>query len=414
VNVEIVAVGTELLLGQLVNTNATEIAGRLAEAGLDHFRQTVVGDNLDRMVATLGEAVARSDAVIVTGGIGPTQDDITREAMCRVAGVEMAYSDEYAARLTEWWERRGRPMPSTNLRQAEYPEGAELIDNAKGTAPGLRMRIGDTWVFALPGVPAEMLPMLSESVLPFLCEHSEEGTLVSRVVRTWGESESRIAEILGDVFEATENPTVAFLASAGEIKIRLTAWAPSEHEAAVLLDPIQEEVRRRLGRLVFAVGGDPIEAIVLGMAGDRDWGVATAESATGGMVAARLTSVPGASDVFRGSIVAYSTEAKSALLGVPAALMTEHGVVSEATAIAMASGVCERLGTEVGVAVTGAAGPAPQEQRAGTMIIAVQTPEDAAARMLRMPGDRERVRTYTTTAALQMLRLAIAGDWWRG
>jgi nicotinamide-nucleotide amidase len=412
--VEIVAVGTELLLGQLVNSNATEIAARLAEAGLDHYRQTVVGDNLERMTATLQEAVGRSDAVIVTGGIGPTQDDITREAICAVAGVEMAFSDDYAARLTEWWERRGRPMPTTNLRQAEYPTGAEMIPNAKGTAPGLRLRIGDTWVFALPGVPQEMLPMLSDSVLPFLCGHTDGGTLLSRVVRTWGESESRVSELLGDLFEGAENPSVAFLASAGEIKVRLTARARDEERAAELLDPLEAEVRQRLGRLVFAVGGDPIEAIVLRMAVERDWGLATAESATGGMVAARFTSVPGSSGSFRGSIVAYSAEAKATLLGVPQSLMEEHGVVSEETALAMAAGACERLGAEVGVAITGAAGPADHEARPGTMVVAVRTPEDARARLLRMPGDRERVRTYTTTAALQMTRLAMAGEWWRG
>lgn len=413
--VEIVAVGTELLLGQLVNSNATEIAMRLAEAGLGHYRQTVVGDNLERMTAALREAVERSDAVIVTGGIGPTQDDITREAMCAVAGVEMRFSEEYATRLREWWERRGRPMPDTNLRQAEYPEGAEFVPNAKGTAPGLRLRVGSTWVFALPGVPQEMLPMLEESVLPFLGGHTEGGTLVSRVVRTWGESESRIAELLGDLFDASANPSVAFLASAGEIKVRLTAWARTNEEAAGLLDPLEAEVRRRMGRLVFAVGGDPVEAIVLRMVGERGWGLATAESATGGLVAARFTAVPGASEVFRGSIVAYSVPAKHSLLGVPEPVMREHGVVSEETALAMAAGACRRLEAEVGVAVTGAAGPAALDGvRPGTMIVAVQTPEDARARVLRMPGDRERVRTYATTAALHGVRLAVAGEWWRG
>lgn len=256
--------------------------------------------------------------------------------------------------------------------------------------------------------------MLSDSVLPFLCGHTDGGTLLSRVVRTWGESESRVSELLGDLFEGAENPSVAFLASAGEIKVRLTARARDEERAAELLDPLEAEVRQRLGRLVFAVGGDPIEAIVLRMAVERDWGLATAESATGGMVAARFTSVPGSSGSFRGSIVAYSAEAKATLLGVPQSLMEEHGVVSEETALAMAAGACERLGAEVGVAITGAAGPADHEARPGTMVVAVRTPEDARARLLRMPGDRERVRTYTTTAALQMTRLAMAGEWWRG
>ncbi|MFH1329192.1 MAG: molybdopterin-binding protein, partial [Actinomycetota bacterium] len=226
-NVEVVAVGTELLLGQIVNGNAAEIGRRLAEAGLDHYHQVVVGDNLGRVVAALTQAVGRSDAVIVTGGVGPTQDDLTREALCAAAGVGMAYSEEMAAHLRDLWaRRRGREMPPSNLRQAEYPQGAVFLPNARGTAPGLRLRIGGAWVFALPGVPQEMLPMLEEQVIPFLvAEAGGGGVLVSRLIRCWGESESGIAERLDDLYEASTNPTVAFLASAGEIKVRLTARA---------------------------------------------------------------------------------------------------------------------------------------------------------------------------------------------
>jgi nicotinamide-nucleotide amidase len=413
--VEVLAVGTELLLGQIVNSNAAEIGRRLAEAGLDHYRQGVVGDNLERIADAIASAADRADAVVITGGIGPTPDDLTREAICAVAGVDMAFDEEYAAHLRRWWERRGREMPASNLRQAEYPRGAEFIENRKGTAPGLRMDIGEARVFALPGVPQEMLPMLEEHVIPFLLRESGAGAtvLVSRVIRTWGESESRVAEILADLFESAHNPTMAFLASSGEIKVRLTARAPDEDAAAALLDPVQAEVERRLGSKVFAVGGEPIEAIVLRLAAERGWSVGTAESATGGMVAARFTSVPGSSAVFAGSVVAYSADLKAALLGVPGGVMADHGVVSAETAEAMAEGAAARLGVDVAVAVTGSAGPEAQERPAGTMVVAVRTPEDVRSIELKMPGDRERVRTYTTTAALQLTRLAITGEWWR-
>ena len=411
--VEILSVGTELLLGQIVNSNAADIGSRLALAGLDHYHQAVVGDNLDRVAAAIRHAVERSDAVIITGGIGPTQDDITRESICAAAGVEMEFSNAYAERLRSWWARRDRPMPETNLRQAEVPAGADLIDNPKGTAPGLRLRIGRAWVFALPGVPQEMLPMVDGSVIPFLLEASDRAgaAIESVVLRTYGESESRIAEILDDLFESS-NPTMAFLASAAEIMVRLTARAATAEAARDLIVPFEQEVRERLGRLVFASGMEPVESMVLAAAGEHGWTIGTAESATGGLVAARLTAIPGASATYRGSIIAYSTELKHELLDVGGAMVQDLGVVSEQTAIAMAQGGAVRLGVDVCVAVTGSAGPDPQELAVGTMIVAVRTPDAVKAKTLRLPGDRERVRTYATTAALQMLRLALAGEWW--
>ena len=413
-NVEILAVGTELLLGQIVNGNAADIGQRLAEAGLDHFRQVVVGDNLDRVTAAIREAAGRADALILTGGIGPTQDDLTREALRDAAGVPMDFSEEYAERLRVWWERRGREMPATNLRQAEYPRGAEMIPNAKGTAPGLRLRIGGCWVFALPGVPQEMLAMVDEHVVPFLVAEAGEGAgvIVSHVLRTWGESESRIAELVGDLYEAHTNPTLAFLASGGEIKLRLTARAPTPAGAGALIAPVESEIRRRLGRLVFGSGSDTIDRIVLGLCAERGWTIATAESATGGLVSAALTAVSGSSAVVRGGVVAYTAEVKVGVLGVDRGVLDRSGVVSEETALAMAVGARRALGADVAVAITGSAGPDALEQPAGTMVFAVETPEAARVRTLRFPGDRERVRTYATTAALHLVRLGVTGEWW--
>jgi nicotinamide-nucleotide amidase len=304
-------------------------------------------------------------------------------------------------------------MPASNLRQAEYPLGAVFLPNSRGTAPGLRLKVGGAWVIALPGVPQEMLPMLEEQVIPFLVAAAGGGgVLLSRLIRCWGESESGIAERLADLYESSTNPTVAFLASAGEIKVRLTARGATPEQAAALLDPMEAEVRRRLDRWVFAVGDETIERIVLRLCRERGWSLGTAESATGGLVAERLTSVPGASAVFVGAVVAYTPALKTALLGVPPEVMEEEGVVSEMTALAMARGGAARLGADVVVAVTGSAGPDPGGAPVGTMVVAVRTPEGEWARTLRMPGDRERARTLTSTAALQAVRRALAGEGW--
>ncbi len=413
--VEVVAVGTELLLGQIVNSNAAEIGQRLAAVGLDHYHQVVVGDNLDRAAAAIAQAVDRADAVIVTGGIGPTQDDVTREAICAATGRAMEFSDEYADRLRAWWAARGREMPETNLRQAEHPAGAELLPNPKGTAPGLRLEVDDAVVFAVPGVPAEMIPMVEDHILPFLVARlgGGEGVVHSRLLRSWGESESRVAQLLGDLFEDSANPTLAFLASAGEIKVRLTARAATVAAAEALIAPVEAEVRARLGPRVFGADDQTIERVLLDALTERGWTFGTAESATAGLVAARIGSVPGASAVYRGSVIAYHPDLKRGILDVPAGIIEERGVVSEEVALAMAAGGARALGADVVVAVTGSAGPDPLEQRAGTMIFAVRTPEDARARALHLPGDRERVRTYAATTALHLARLAVAGEWWR-
>lgn len=412
--VEVLTVGTELLLGQIVNSNASDIGRRLAEAGLDHYHQTVVGDNLERISSAIKLAVSRADALVITGGIGPTQDDLTREALCIAAGLPMAFDEEYADRLREQWEARGRTMPDSNLRQAEYPEGAVTLPNPRGSAPGLRIRIGGAEVFAVPGVPAEMRPMVDDYVTPTLREASGEGrgVVVSRVIRTWGESEARVGELLGDLYASSVNPTVAFLASDGEIKVRLTAKAATEEGARTLIDPAEQEVRSTLGSRVFGADGETIESVIFGQLTDRAWTIATAESATGGMIAARITSLPGASDVYKGSVVAYHQDVKLGLLGVATELVSDHGVVSEPVAMAMAEGVAGALGADVGIAVTGSAGPDALDLPVGTMVIAVHTPAAVKARTLLLPGDRERIRTYATTAALHLARLGIAGEWW--
>jgi nicotinamide-nucleotide amidase len=411
--VETLAVGTELLLGQIANTNAKEIASRLAESGFTHLNQSVVGDNAGRMEAAILRASQRSDALIITGGIGPTADDITRDAVAAVAGVPLMYDETYEHVLRERWNRLrpDRQFPESNLRQAFRPEGAHIVVNPKGSAPGFRIEVGDCWVFALPGVPAEMLGMVDEIVLPFLREEAGDGSVVvSRVLRSWGMSEAKVGEELQELFDRSSNPTIAFLASAGEIKIRITALAETDAEARLLIAPIEEEVRKRIGDRIFGADEETIERVIRRKLEARGWTIGTAESATGGLVGRRLTNLPGASATFRGSVVAYASDLKTSILGVPDATIDEHGVVSEATAEAMASGARSVLGVDVAVAVTGSAGPEPLEQPVGTMIVAVATPTNSTVTTLYLPGDRERVRAYTATAALHLVLSAILGS----
>ncbi|MEA1904223.1 MAG: competence/damage-inducible protein A [Actinomycetota bacterium] len=407
--VEVVAVGTELLLGQIVNSNASTIGAALAEMGFDAHFQQVVGDNLDRVAESIQTALDRSDAVIITGGIGPTQDDLTREAVCAATGLEMEYSEEYADHLLNWWEARGREMPKSNLQQAEHPAGAELLDNPKGTAPGLVIDHEGTLIFCVPGVPAEMEYLLHEEVLPRIAEASEEVAVIeSKLLRTWGRSESDVAETLDDLYSGSTNPSLAFLASSGEIKVRITAKAGDAAAARALIEPMEMEVRSRLGASIFGTGDETIERVLLRLLADLDYTIATTESMTGGRITAALTSLPGASQVVRGGLVAYASELKASLLGV-SDITT---VVNAETVEEMASNGRAVLGADVVVAVTGSAGPEPLEKPPGTFVVGVATPDRTQSREFNMVGDRERVRTYAVTAALQLTRLALIGEWW--
>ena len=411
--VEVVAVGTELLLGQTVNTNASHVGERLAESGLDAHYQVVVGDNHARMVDAIRTALSRADAVVVTGGLGPTQDDITRDAIAEATGRRMLFSEEQAARLRSFWDRLGREFPESNLCQAEYPEGAEQLPNPRGTAPGLAMDHDGVLLFALPGVPAELYRMLDDHVLPRLRQAAgAEEVLVSRVLRTWGHGESAVAVLLDDLYHASYNPSVAFLASAGEVKVRLSAKAGSDEAARALIEPLEDEIRLRLGSSVFATDDETLDQIILDELRARGWTIGTAESVTSGMVAARLSLLPGSSEVFRGSIIAYAAGVKQEVLGVPPGTIDAHGVVAPETAVAMAEGATKVLDVDVAVATTGVAGPDYLGYPPGTLAVAVRTPLDVRSRLLRMPGDRERVRAYATTTVLQLVRLGILGDWW--
>jgi nicotinamide-nucleotide amidase len=416
VRCEIVGVGTELLLGQIVNTNAAWIGQRLAEVGWDCLYQTVVGDNEQRIAGVLHQALDRADAVIVTGGLGPTQDDVTREAIAALAGVPLRRDPAIEQWLKERFAGMGiRRMALMNLRQADVPDGARTIDNPRGTAPGLVIEIDGKPLYAVPGVPREMEGMLERVVLPDLAARGGEGrAIVSRTLRTAGVGESRLAEQLTPLWESTgagaDGVTMAYLASPGEVRVRLTAVGPTREAALGGIAPVEEAIRAELGAVVYGVDDETLEQVVARLLGERGQSLATAESLTGGLVGARVTTMPGASEYYRGGIVAYATEAKAALLGVDQQLLDQHGPVSEPVAAAMAEGARRAFAADVGVATTGVAGPTEQGDRpVGNLCLAVADPAGTITTTARAPGDRAQVRAWATTLALDLLRRRLEG-----
>lgn len=412
--VEVVAIGTELLLGQIVDTNSSWIGEQLAMAGLDSHYQTKVGDNPTRINEVLMQALRRSDAVICCGGLGPTQDDITRDEIARVMGVDLIADPAIETKIRAMFESRGRVMPENNLRQALVPAGAAPIAQQPGTAPGLVCPLtidGKAKViYAVPGVPYEMKEMVTGTVIPDLTARSGEVAVIrSRVLRTWGMSESQLAEVLAgriDELDGIGNPTIAFLASGVEgLKVRMTAKSPTPAEAELVLDAEETLLRELIGHVVFAVDstgneGNNMETTVMRLLVDRGLTVAVAESLTAGYVSGRLCAVPGASESFRGGVTAYHADLKQSLLGVPAG-----PVVTEEAAVAMAEGVRSSMSADIGIASTGVAGPAESEGLpVGTVCLAVSTAEGSIATTVRLPGDRERIRQFSTITLLDLLR----------
>jgi nicotinamide-nucleotide amidase len=405
----VVAVGTELLLGQIVDTNSSWIGEQLAANGIDSLLQVKVGDNHQRIVDVVRSALREADAVIMCGGLGPTHDDLTREAIAEVMGVDLVMHDDIAQVIRNIFESRGRRMADNNLQQAMVPVGATVIHQTRGTAPGLLCPVGDKVIYAVPGVPHEMQDMMERAILPDLRTRSGDTSVIaSRVIRTWGESESGLNERLNPIIAQLEeigNPTLAFLASGWEgIKVRLTAKGADSQQAHAVLDEWQAKVLEVVGDVVFGFDADNMESVVLNLLREQGLTLGLAESVTGGLVSGRLTSIPGASDVLRGSVVSYASEVKFDLLDVP-----RGPVVSEAAAIAMAEGARRVLGADVALSLTGVAGPAEQDgQPVGTLCIAVaMNGRSTVSTTLRMPGLRDQMRQMSVISALDFLRREI-------
>jgi nicotinamide-nucleotide amidase len=401
-----------LLLGQVVDSNSAWIGEQMARVGIDSHFQTKVGDNHARIVDTIRLALGRSEAVIVCGGLGPTQDDITREAIAQVMGAKLIRRPEIAEKIAAMFKARGRVMPQNNLQQADVPDGARAIPEMPGTAPGLVCPLGPKVIYAVPGVPFEMREMMLGTILPDLQRRAGvPAVILSRTLRTWGQSESGLAEQLAGRIEELDrlgNPTLAFLASGIEgLKVRITVKAGSEAEAAAMIAEEEARCRAILGDVVFGIDDESMESVVLEMLRQRRMSLAVAESVTGGMVGSRLTAIPGASDIFRGAVVAYHGEVKFKLLGVP-----QGPVVTAEAARAMADGVRRALGADVGLATTGVAGPSEQEgQPVGTVWCGLAIGDKVEAELVRLPGNRERIRQYAVINLLNLLRhrLAAAG-----
>lgn len=419
---EIVAIGSELLLGEAVDTNSAWIAARLAEVGVDVHRHTTVGDNLERLTTALREAAGRADALIVTGGLGPTHDDLTRYAVARLAAVELRRDEDLVDYLRAYFDRVGRAMPERNLVQADIPAGARVLEPV-GTAAGFALDVTATGgrtatVYCVPGVPREMERMVERTVVPDLVARAGLAVTVSRVVRTSGMSESAVADATADLVERLDAaaadgqaPTLALLATKGETRVRVTAKAATRQAALARLDPIVDELVECLGVAVSGLDDEGAEHAVARLQRRHGWTLAVAESISGGNLGARLVRVPGASDWFRGGLVTYSDEAKTRLAGVDAELIARHSPVSEEVAVALAAGARERLGADVGAAVVGVAGPATQgDRRVGTVCLAALLPGTAPySRTVTLPArGRPELQEWSAAVALDYLRRRLA------
>lgn len=407
---EIVSVGTELLLGQIVDTNAAYLGRALSEVGIAVYRRTTVGDNRQRLRSALEQALASADVVFTIGGLGPTMDDITRDVLSEVTGVPLVFSEEIAAQLRAFFEKRGRPLLDSQLRQAYVPASGRALPNPNGTAPGLLFDIPPKLAIALPGPPGEFIPILDNEVMPLLRAKTGGTTIRSRVVRVCGMGEAMVEDRVKDLMTG-ENPTVAPYAKTSEVHLRVTARAGSREEAEALIRPVVEEIERRLGSHVYAYDDEPLEGAVVRLLKERRRTLAVAESCTGGTLAGRITDIPGSSEVFLGGVVAYSNEAKAALVGVDRGMIAEHGAVSEPVAKALATGARTRFGADFGIGITGIAGPGggTPEKPVGLVWIALADESGVEAVGHHFLGIRADIRNRSVQAALTMLRDRLLG-----
>ncbi len=403
---EIISVGTELLLGQTIDTNAVYLSQQLAELGIDLYRRSTVGDNRQRIADAVNEALSRADLVLLTGGLGPTPDDVTAAGIAYAFGVQLVRNPEAEKWLTDFLLQRGITPSQTLLKQADLPEGSNWLPNPVGTAPGIWMEKEGKIVVAMPGVPAEMEAMFEQEVVPKLQKRISGEVLRWRILRFSGISESTLTDRLGELMQ-NRSPTLGTLAKPGEVWLRIAAKAQTEKEAEAMLDEIEAKVRDRAGEWLVAVGDEPIEVLVGEKLKAHGLTIATAESITGGLVCSTLINAPGSSAYVRGGIVAYTNAAKMHLLGVPLEVLQREGAVSENCARWMASQVRVKLKAHIGVATTGYAGPTGGEpdKPIGTVFIAISIPNGTKVERFQLRGTRQQIRERAAYLALvQVLR----------
>ena len=409
---EIIAVGTELLLGNIANTNAQAISQSLSALGINVFWHTVVGDNPERLREALDIARRRCDIILTTGGLGPTYDDLTKQTICEAFGQKLVFHPEILEEIRTFYESALHvPMPENNTQQAELPEGCVIFPNPVGTAPGCAFESGGVHVLMLPGPPHEMETMLRGHAEPYLRRLSRE-VILSRDIMTFGMGESSVEELLRSEMARMVNPTLATYAKPSEVRLRATAKAASAAEAAAMLDPVEQMVRDTLGDIVYGVDVSGLAEACLCLLAERGLTLATAESCTGGLVAQRLTAIPGASRVYRGGVVSYWTSVKGDVLRVPREILDSYGPVSEPCARAMAEGARAITGADIAVSVTGAAGPDPDERgvRVGTVYIGLAAPEGTFCRSLDLGRRRrDRIQGLAANHAFDVVRRYLAG-----
>lgn len=405
--VEIVTTGTELLLGQITNTNSAYLASELNKLGYDVLYQSTVGDNRVRMEEVIRYALDRCDIVITTGGLGPTQGDITKEVCAKIFGRELIENDHTMQRIKAHFVRVEREMAPSNTRQALIPAGAMILDNDAGTAPGVVLEHNDKILINLPGPPFEMKDMFQKKVKPFLLDKfGLSEVIVSRVLNTFGIGESKLEDEIKDLILAQSNPTLALLARPGEVIVRITAKASTQHDAEQLIGNLEQEIRRRIGDYIFAIDDESMEAVVGRMLKEHKLTIACAESCTGGLVSSRLTDIPGSSDYLIGSVVSYTNEVKQRELTVSADLLKTQGAVCEDVARAMAEGVRKKFGTSLGLGITGIAGPggATDKKPVGLVYMAVAGAQGTKCVKEQFAGNRLAVKYRASQTVLDMAR----------
>ena len=410
--VEILSVGTELLLGNIANTDAQTLSQGLSELGLNVYYHTVVGDNPQRAREAVAIAKKRADIIITTGGLGPTCDDLTKNVLAEAFGKKLVFDEPSAERIRSYFAKTKRPMTDNNLQQAMLPEGCTVLANAWGTAPGCAFQAEGVHVIMLPGPPSECRPMFQYRAKPYL-QSLSEGVIASHTLKLFGIGESAMEAQLRDQMNAMSNPTLAPYAKEGECELRVTAKAPTDAEAQALLKPTVEQVKALFGSKVYGVDVSSLEEVVEGLLREKGMTIGVAESCTGGLMAKRLTDVAGASQVFLGGIVSYTNQVKAGMLHVPQHLLDQFGAVSPEVALAMAEGARKALGCDIALATTGVAGPDKDDwdNEVGTMFVAIATPDGTHVRPLKLGSRpvRARLRTQTAHHAFDLARRYLTG-----
>ncbi len=407
---EILAVGTELLMGQIANTNAQYLSRRLNDVGVGVYYHSVVGDNPTRLKESLKLALSRADVVITTGGLGPTQDDLTKETIAEALGLKLVLHQETYESIKSFFEKLGRKMMDNNAKQAYLPEDSMIVPNPNGTAPGCIIENGTKTIVMFPGPPKEMIPMFEETVFPYF-EQKTGQTIWSKMLKVFGIGESEMEMRILDIVESQSNPTIAPYVGVGEVIIRVTARCKDRNDADCLIDPVVEKIKERLGDYLYAQNGESMEEVLVDLLKQHNISLSAAESCTGGMLASRIVNVPGVSDVFDRGFITYSNNAKVEELGVSRETLEVHGAVSRETVREMVEGLVRKTGTRAGIAITGIAGPdgGTEEKPVGLIYIAASLDGKTECREIRLRGDRDRIRNVASLNGMDLLRKMILG-----